>query len=505
MSALHDRSIVVTGATGYIGGRLVPRLLERGARVRCLVRDPDRLLGRAWSDQLEIVEADVLEPASLVSALQGAHTAYYLIHSMQGGADFAERDRQAARNFGRACHDAGVRHIIYLGGLGSEHDDASDHLRSRHETGDVLRESGVMVTELQAGVVVGSGSLGFEMVRYLTERVPILICPRWVFTRTQPIAVRDLLSYLVAVAEREQVQGQIIPVGGADSLSYGEMMLGYARARGLRRRLVPVPVLTPRLSSGWVHLVTPVPANIARPLILGLRNESVVRGDLARRMMPDIEPVDYATAVARALERLRADAVETTWAGALSSSAADAPPVRLTNREGMILEQRQTEIDAPAASAFAAFTRLGGASGWPSLEWAWHVRGWLDRLVGGVGMRRGRRHPTELRAGDPLDFWRVEEVVPDRRLRLRAEMKVPGRAWLEFEAIETDEPQHTRTRTSTRTRLRQTAYFAPHGLFGLLYWYALYPVHGLVFGRMIAALARAAEESSRSEARTSAK
>lgn len=493
MSALHDRSIVVTGATGYIGGRLVPRLLEQGARVRCLVRDPDRLLGRDWSEQVEIVEADVLAPASLPAALHGAHTAYYLIHSMQGGTDFAERDRQAARNFGRACHEAGVRHIIYLGGLGSENEDVSDHLRSRHETGDVLRESGVTVTELQAGVVVGSGSLGFEMVRYLTERVPILICPRWVFTRTQPIAVRDLLSYLVAVAEREHVQGQVIPVGGADSVSYGEMMLGYARARGLHRRLVPVPVLTPRLSSGWVHLVTPVPANIARPLILGLRNESVVRGDLARRVMPDIVPVDYATAVERALERLRADAVETTWSGSLASSVADARPVRLTNREGMILEQRQMEVRAPATAVFAAFTRLGGAYGWPSLEWAWHIRGWLDRLVGGVGMRRGRRHPTELRAGDPLDFWRVEEVVPDRSLRLRAEMIVPGRAWLEFEAIETDDPQHT------RTRLRQTAYFAPRGLFGLLYWYALYPVHGLVFGRMIAALAREAEERGRME------
>ncbi len=476
--------VLVTGATGYIGGRLVPLLLERGSTVRCMARDADRLEGRSWSADVEKVGADALDAGSLATALEGVDTAYYLIHSMKGGEDFAARDREAARNFGRACREAGVRHIVYLGGLGSDHPEASTHLRSRRETGEVLRESGVTVTELRAGVVVGSGSLGFELIRYLTERLPVLVCPRWVFTKTQPIAVRDLLRYLVAVGERPEVHGRILPVGGAETLSYGDMMLGYARVRGLPRRLLPVPVLSPRLSSYWVHFVTPVPADIARPLILGLRNESVVDDDVARRLMPDIEPVGYEAAVRRALDKLRAETVETTWAGALSSSQEGLPPARLTTREGMIVEQREVEVHATPHDAYGAFTRLGGEFGWPALEWAWHLRGVLDRIVGGVGMRRGRRHPTELRPGDPLDFWRVEEVVPDQLLRLRAEMKVPGGAWLEFQAHRDD---------AGRTHMRQTAYFAPHGLFGLLYWYALYPVHGLVFGRMIARLARVAE------------
>ena len=479
-------TILVAGATGYVGGRLVPLLLERGHTVRCAAREPERLEGRDWSDHVEAVRADALDPESMNDALRGIDTAYYLIHSMRGGENFAERDREAARNFADACRHNGVRHIVYLGGLGSDDPDASLHLKSRRETGEILRESGVTTTELRAGVVVGSGSLGFELVRYLTERLPVLICPRWVFTRTQPIAVRDLLEYLVAVGERPEVQGRVIPIGGTDVLSYGDMMLGYANARGLSRRLVPVPVLSPRLSSYWVHFVTPVPVSIARPLILGLRNESIVPDDSARKLMPDIEPVDYDTAVRRALDKLRADAVETTWASSLASSESRSSQARLTTREGMIVEQREMVVDVTPAQAFGAFTRLGGGFGWPALEWAWTVRGWIDRLVGGVGMRRGRRHPSELRVGDPLDFWRVEEVEPGRRLRLRAEMKVPGRAWLEFES------QRDR---DGRTRLRQSAYFAPHGLFGLLYWYALYPVHSLVFGRMIAALARFAETS----------
>lgn len=480
----HSGPILVTGATGYIGGRLVPLLLERGDRVRCMVRDPARLVGRAWTDDVEVVPADALDPDSLDGALAGVDTAYYLIHSMRGGEDFAERDRQAANNFAQACRRQGVRHIIYLGGLGSDDPDASTHLRSRREVGEVLREAGVSVTELRAGVVVGSGSLGFELVRYLTERLPVLLCPKWVFTRTQPIAVRDLLTYLIAVHERDVVQGKIVPVGGADQLSYGDMMLGYARARGLSRRLVPVPVLSPGLSSHWVHFVTPVPRNIARPLILGLRNESVVDVDVARRLMPDIVPVGYDVAVRRALDKLRAETVETTWASSLSSSEGRNPAARLTTREGMIVEQREMVVDASPHDAFAAFSRLGGTFGWLTFEWAWNIRGALDRLVGGVGMRRGRRHPTELRVGDPLDFWRVEEVVPDRCVRLRAEMKVPGRAWLEFEATRDDDD---------RTRLRQSAYFAPRGLGGLIYWYGLYPIHTLIFGRMISALAREAE------------
>lgn len=476
--------VLVTGATGYVGGRLVPLLVERGVDVRCMVRDPTRLDGRAWTNDVELVKGDALDPDTLDPVLEGVDTAYYLIHSMRGGDDFAARDRMAAENFAKACRRAGVQHIIYLGGLGSDSPEASTHLRSRGETGDALRASGVTVTELRAGVVVGSGSLGFELVRYLTERLPILLCPRWVFTRTQPIAVRDLLEYLLAVAERPDVQGRILPVGGAETMSYGDMMLGYARVRGLKRRLLPVPVLSPRLSSYWVHFVTPVPVTIARPLILGLRNESVAGDDTARRLLPDIEPVDYATAVRRSLDKLRADAVETTWASSLSSSESRQSSARLTTREGMILEQRELIVDADPQDVFDVFTRLGGAFGWLTFEWAWHARGLIDRIAGGVGMRRGRRHPTDLRVGDPLDFWRVEEVRPGRRMRLRAEMKVPGRAWLEFEVTRDDHG---------RTRLRQSAYFAPHGLAGLIYWYALYPIHTLIFGQMIRAVARRAE------------
>lgn len=477
--------ILVTGATGYIGGRLVPLLVERGEDVRVMVRDRGRINGRDWSRRVDVCEGDALDRASLDSVLEGVDTAYYLIHSMRGGDDFAARDRKAARNFADACRAAGVQHIVYLGGLGSENEDASTHLRSRKETGDALRESGVKVTELRAGVVVGSGSLGFELVRYLTERLPVLLCPRWVFTKTQPIAIRDLLEYLFAVADRENTHGKVIPVGGAETMSYGDMMLGYARVRGLTRRLVPVPVLSPRLSSYWVHFVTPVPVTIARPLIRGLRNESVVDDDVAQRLMPDIRPVDYEVAVRRSLDKLRAETVETTWASSLSSSESRSSSARLTSREGMIVEQREMVVDASPDEAFAIFTRLGGDFGWLTFEWAWNIRGLMDRIVGGVGMRRARRHPTDLRAGDPLDFWRVEDVVPGRRMRLRAEMKVPGRAWLEFEATRDDDGQ---------TRLRQSAYFAPHGLGGLAYWYVLYPIHTLIFGRMIRAVGRLAED-----------
>lgn len=481
-----DGTVLVTGATGYIGGRLVPLLVERGEDVRVMVRDRGRIDGRQWSGHVDVREGDALERDSLDSVLKGVDTAYYLIHSMRGGDDFAARDRAAASNFAGACRAAGVKHIVYLGGLGSENEDASTHLRSRKETGDALRESGVKVTELRAGVVVGSGSLGFELVRYLTERLPMLLCPRWVFTKTQPIAVRDLLEYLFAVADREDVQGRVIPVGGAETMSYGDMMLGYARVRGLRRRLVPVPVLSPRLSSYWVHFVTPVPVTIARPLIRGLRNESVVDDDVALRLMPDIRPVDYDVAVRRSLDKLRAETVETTWASSLSSSESRSSSARLTSREGMIVEQREMAVDATPHEAFSVFTRLGGSFGWLTFEWAWNIRGLMDRVVGGVGMRRARRHPTDLRAGDPLDFWRVEEVVPDRRMRLRAEMKVPGRAWLEFEVTRDDDG---------RTRLRQSAYFAPHGLAGLAYWYVLYPIHTLIFGRMIRAVGALAEDT----------
>jgi len=478
------RRLLITGATGYIGGRLVPRLLEAGYDLRVLVRDPARWQGRPWSTAVEVAVGDVLQPETLLPAMAGIDVAYYLIHSMSGSQDFHERDLAAARDFGAAAKAAGVQRIIYLGGLGDPQADLSPHLRSRQETGAALRESGVPVTEFRAAVIVGSGSISFEMIRYLTERVPVMVCPQWVYTRVQPIAIRNVLEYLVAVLTTPASAGQIIDIGGHDILTYGEMMMGYAQVRGLRRRLIPVPVLTPWLSSYWVHWVTPIPASMARPLIEGLRNEVVVRSPAAQEFFPQIEPMTYKTAVQRALSRLEAGDVETSWSDALYTSQGDAVPVLLTTQDGMIIERRQRILSAPPAAAFREFSRLGGEQGWLYMNWAWWLRGILDRLVGGVGFRRGRRDAEEVRVGDALDFWRVEMVDPDHLLRLRAEMKVPGRAWLQFEA----EPL-----AEQRTRLTQTAFFAPKGLSGLLYWYVLYPIHSLIFSGLINRLAEKSE------------
>jgi uncharacterized protein YbjT (DUF2867 family) len=475
--------ILVTGATGYIGGRLVARLLQLGYPVRCLVRDPDRLQGRPWQDEVEIVAGDVLQPDTLPPAMDGVHVAYYLIHSMGSGKDFHERDLRAAANFAAAASAAGVARIIYLGGLGESSADLSEHLRSRQQTGDALRSAGVPVTEFRASVIVGSGGLSFEMIRYLTERVPVMVSPRWVYTRTQPIGIRDLLDYLTAALTAPASSGRIVEIGGADVVAYGEMMMTYAAVRGLKRWMVPVPVLTPRLSSYWVDLVTPIPAAIARPLIEGLRNEAIVRDPLAGELFPNIAPTGYHSAVERALASLQASDVETSWSDALSTSRGDVPPLILADEEGMIREQRQRVVNASPADVYQVFTGLGGNRGWLYLNLAWALRGSLDRLVGGAGLRRGRRHPDQLRAGDALDFWRVEAVEPGHLLRLRAEMKVPGEAWLQFEAAPHEGEQ---------TLLSQTAFFAPKGLSGLLYWYALYPLHALIFSGLVDRIARRA-------------
>jgi uncharacterized protein YbjT (DUF2867 family) len=476
-------TVLVTGATGYIGGRLVPRLLELGYRVRCLVRDPARLQGRSWLGAVEVVAGDVLQPASLAPALQGVQVAYYLVHSLGGGSDFHQRDLEAASNFAEAVHDAGIEHIIYLGGLAEAAPGLSEHLRSRQQSGDALRRAGVPVTEFRAGVIVGSGSLSFEMIRYLTERVPVMICPRWVYTRTQPIGIREVLDYLSAALSVPHSHGRIIEIGGSEVVTYGQMMMTYAQVRGLKRWMVPVPVLSPRLSSYWVNLVTPIPAVIARPLIEGLRNESTVRDSSARQLFPDIQPADYRTSVKRALARLEASNIETAWSDALSTSRGAVAPVVLTTQEGMILEQRQRVVAASAADIYKVFTGIGGKRGWFYMNWAWEIRGLLDRLVGGVGLRRGRRDPDELRVGDALDFWRVEAIEPRQMLRLRAEMKVPGKAWLQFQVKPREEGQ---------ILLLQTAFFAPKGLMGLLYWYGLYPIHSLIFSGLIDQITRRA-------------
>lgn len=474
---LPSPRVLVTGVTGYVGGRLVPRLLQQGASVRVLVRGgADRLAGRDWQQQVEIVTGDVLDTDSLAAALQGIDVAYYLIHSMGQNQEFSERDIRAATNFSQAAATAGVQRIIYLGGLGDPDSNLSEHLRSRQETGTALRQFGVPVTEFQAGMIVGSGSLSFEMLRHLTERLPIMIAPRWLYTRSQPIAIRDVLNYLIAALDVPQSAGQIIAIGGANVLTNEEMMQTYARIRGLRRLIIPVPVLTPKLSSYWVHWTTPVPANIVRPLILGLRNELIVRDGRARQLFPQIEPLNYETAVQLALKRIDDGDIETLWSDALASTQGDVSPVYLTQEQGMLIERRQLTVRTTPQNLFRAFTNLGGVRGWPPDNWLWQLRGMLDRLVGGVGMRRGRRHPQELRRGEALDFWRVEAVEPDHLLRLRAEMKLPGRGWLQFEA---------NPRSDGQTDLVQTAYFAPKGLSGLLYWYGIYPLHGAIFSRMI--------------------
>jgi uncharacterized protein YbjT (DUF2867 family) len=478
---MSDKNLVlVTGATGYVGGRLVPALLKSGYRVRVFVRDADRLKGRAWLDQVEISVGDVLKPETLAAAMKDVHVAYYMIHSMMDSSDFHERDLIAAGNFGKAAKESKVQRIIYLGGLGEPEADLSQHLRSRQQTGEVLRQSGIPVTEFRAAIVVGSGSVSFEMIRYLTERLPVMICPQWVYTRVQPISIRNVMEYLVATLDTPDSAGKIIEIGGTDVLTYGDMMREYAKVRGLNRWLIPVPVLTPRLSSHWVHWITPIPSEIARPLIEGLRNEVIIRDDLSATLFPQIRPMSYRSAVKLALDRLEDGRIESMWSDSLASSQGDIPSVLLTSREGMIIERRQKLIESPPEYVYRTFSALGGDQGWLYMDWAWQLRGVIDRLIGGVGLRRGRRHPAEVRVGDALDFWRVEAVEYPSMIRLRAEMKVPGDAWLQFEVAAQD---------TDNSLLIQTAYFAPKGLAGFLYWYLLYPIHSLVFSGLINALA----------------
>ena len=477
-------AVLVTGATGYIGGRLTPRLIDEGHRVGVLVRNAARVRSRSWAGRVEIVEGDALDREALSRALAGVDCAYYLIHSMGSGAGFHELDVEAARLFGQVAGEAGVRRIVYLGGLGDPKADLSRHLRSRQDTGRALRERGVPVTEFRAAVIVRSGSISFEMIRYLVERLPVMVCPRWVYSRVQPIAVNDVLDYLTAALTNAAGGDKVIEIGGQGVTTYRGMMLGYARARGLRRWLVPVPVLTPRLSSYWVHWITPIPSRVSGPLIEGLRNEVVVTDNLALELFPGIEPRAYTVAIAEVIDDLDRGRIETAWSDAHGAPGAPESFPRVESHEGMIFEQRVRQVAAPARQVYGVFTGIGGDRGWFYGDWMWQVRGMVDRLLGGAGLRRGRRHPDELRIGDALDFWRVEALEPDRLVRLRAEMKLPGRAWLQFRVWETDDG---------KTQLEQTAAFLPKGLGGLLYWYGLYPVHARIFDGLAREIARRAE------------
>ncbi len=472
--------ILLTGATGYVGGRLLHRLEERGRPIRCLVRHPDRLCGRVRATT-ELAAGDVLDPDTLRPAMSGVETAYYLIHSMGSAGSFEEQDRRGARAFGDAAREAGVRRIIYLGGLGRSETGLSPHLRSRQEVGDILRESGVPLIEFRASIVIGSGSLSFEMIRSLVERLPVMVTPRWVSVTAQPIAIMDLLDYLESAIDVAGEGNQVIPIGGADRVSYREIMQEYARRRGLRRTMIPVPVLTPRLSSLWLGLVTPLYARIGRKLVDSLRYPTVVEDDTALRLFP-IRPLGVREAIASALRNEDREVAETRWSDAFSSSGlrGDRGGVRFGSR---MVDSRAIRVGVNCHRAFAPIRRIGGDTGYYYADWLWRVRGFLDLLVGGIGVRRGRPHPERLYPGDPVDWWRVEKIVADREIRLVAEMKVPGRAWLEFE-VEPD---------GHGSVVRQTAIFDPLGLSGLIYWYALYPIHQLVFAGMLRGIARAAE------------
>ncbi len=472
---------LVTGATGYIGGRLVPRLLDEGYAVRCLARDPSRLRDRTWAGDVQIAKGDAADTAAVRNALEDVDVAYYLIHSMWSGSGFEETDANAARIFADAAATAGVRRIVYLGGLADGKDGSrlSPHLRSRADVGDILLGSGVPTAVLQAAVIIGSGSVSFEMLRYLTERLPVMVTPKWVSTRIQPIAVRDVLHYLVGAATLPEDVSRRLDIGGPDVLTYQQMMQRYATCVGLRKRIiVRVPVLTPWLSSHWVQVVTPVPNAIARPLVESLRTEVVCTDKDVEKWIPD-PPGDltgFDRAVALAVDKVKGADVITRWSSASQPGAPSDPLPSDPDWSGgsLYIVEREVAVTVDPARLWRVIEGIGGNRGWYSFPLAWAVRGWLDVAFCGVGLRRGRRDPDRLHVGDSLDFWRVEEVTSGSLLRLRAEMKLPGLAWLEL-GVST---------AGGATTYTQRAIFQPRGLAGQAYWWAVWPFHRFVFGGM---------------------
>ena len=471
--------ILLTGATGYVGGRLLSSLEQSGHRVRCLARRPEFLMPKI-APSTEVLAGDVLDRGSLDAALQGVGVAFYLVHSMGSTGSFEEEDRRAARNFGEAAKGAGVQRIVYLGGLGNDKVDLSPHLRSRQEVGEILRQSGVAVLELRASIVIGSGSLSFELIRALVERLPVMITPRWVSVPAQPIAIEDLIAYLTAAIHLRISGSRVFEIGGADQVSYGDIMRAYARHRGICILMIPVPVLTPYLSSLWLGLVTPLYARVGRKLIDSIKHPSIVLDPSALETF-DIRPMGIDEALGRALANEDREFATTRWSDALSSAGQlrSWGGARFGTR---LVDSRTATVQKPPAIAFRPIQRIGGDAGWYAWNWVWRLRGFLDLLVGGVGLRRGRPDAEAVRVGDTIDFWRVEAFEPDRRLRLVAEMKLPGRAWLEFEVTGDD----------ASSTIRQTAVFDPVGVLGHAYWYAMYPMHQVVFGSMLRRLAAAA-------------
>jgi uncharacterized protein YbjT (DUF2867 family) len=485
--------VLVTGATGYIGGRLVPKLLEAGYAVRCLTRDPGKLRDVPWSAQVEIAQGDAGDAADLQGAMAGVEVAYYLIHAI-GAGDFETMDRQTATAFGAAAKAAGLRRIVYLGGMAPDHERLSTHLRSRQEVGQILLDCGVPTTVLQAAVIVGSGGASFEMLRYLTERLPAMLTPTWVQTRIQPIAVRDVLRYLVGSAEMPPEVNRRFDIGGPDVVTYEQMMQTYARVAGLRKRIiVRVPILSPKVSAHWVNVVTPVPRSIAAPLVESLVNEVVAHDHDIAQYVPDPEGgrIDLECAIRLAIKRVREADVETSWSSASWGLAPSDPLPTDPDWAGgsLYLDERDEVVTASPAQLWAVIEGIGGANGWYSWPLAWAVRGWMDKLGGGPGLGRGRRDAKHLREGDVLDWWRVEHIDRGEMLRLRAEMKNPGKSWLELSV-----------RAGTDgTHYHQRAIFYPRGLAGQAYWWAIKPFHGVVFGGMLRNIAAAAEREPREQ------
>ncbi|MFT7610287.1 MAG: hypothetical protein ACI9MX_003371 [Candidatus Aldehydirespiratoraceae bacterium] len=480
--------VLVAGASGYVGGRLVGQLLDSGYRVRCLARTPEKLDRSPWRSQVEVVQGDV--EGDLGGAVDGIDVVYYLIHSIGEGPQWADREASGAANMRDAAAAAGVRRIVYLGGLGdSTGDELSAHLESRHNVGRVLAGGPVPVTELRAAVIIGAGSASFEMLRYLVEVLPMMVTPRWVDTRCQPISIRDVIRYLVEVLDIDETANRVLEIGGPDVLTYREMMATYAEEAGLRKRvIIPVPVLTPRLSSHWVGLVTPLPRSLARPLVSSLVNEVVVN-DPAILELCRFERVPYALAVRRALDRTREHDVSTRWTGAQNVRLSGPLPTDPEWAGGAVLhDERQRFVAATEDEVHETVCRIGGEHGWYAGDWLWSIRGLMDKVIGGPGMRRGRRSPDELYVGDPVDCWRVEAIEPGKLLRLRAEMRLPGVASLEWRI----EPA-PRSESGPRCQVRQTATFVPRGLWGRLYWYAVAPFHHYVFPGLLQGIADDAE------------
>ncbi|MEH3033729.1 MAG: SDR family oxidoreductase [Aeromicrobium erythreum] len=480
---------LVTGATGYIGGRLVPELLKAGHDVRVLVRDEGKARAHDWSDDVEVVRGDATDTDDVTRAMQGVDVLYYLLHSINADDDFEETERRMAQGFADAAKAAGVQRIVYLSGMVPQGERLSKHLRSREQVGQVLLDSGVATTVLQAGVVIGSGSASFEMLRYLTERLPVMVTPKWVHSRIQPIAVRDVLRYLVGSADMPTDVNRRFDIGGPDVLTYLDMMQRYAAEAGLpRRRVLSVPVLTPGLSSHWVGIITPVPASLAKPLVESLKNTSVAQEHDIAQYVPDPEGglIGYEQAVGLALRKIQNLDVPTSWSSASFAHAPSEPLPSDPDWAGGSLykDERTREVDASPENLWRVIEGIGGENGWYSWALAWMVRGWLDRLVGGPGLRRGRRNARDLVVGDALDFWRVEATDDRTFLRLRAEMRLPGLAWLEFQVGSTE---------GGTTTFHHRALFHPRGLLGHAYWWSIYPFHGIVFGGMQRNIAKAAE------------